>query len=156
MATTYSFLDCVCTLTDINGNSISLGYGSGVSAEGLTVEMVADKDILTIGADGTPMHSLIASNAATILVRLLKTSPINNQLSVMYNTQKNNPAVWGQNVMSVRDILQGDVLTAEVVAFSRQPVITYAENAGMNEWRFLCGTLTELLGPGVPDLSAIV
>lgn len=156
MATTYSFLDVVATLTDTNGNSISLGYGAGVASEGLTIEMLADKDILTIGADSTPMHSLVASNAASILVRLLKTSPVNNQLSVMYNTQKNNPAVWGQNVLSVRDILQGDVLTAEAVAFSRQPTVNYHESAGNQEWRFLCGTLTELLGPGVPDLSAIV
>ena len=154
MATTFSFLDVVATLSDTNGNSISLGYGAGVAAEGITTEMISDKDILTIGSDGTPMHSLIASNAATILVRLLKTSPTNNQLSVMYNTQKYNPAVWGQNNISLRDILQGDVLTAETVAFSRQPVITFAENAGMNEWRFLCGSLTELLGPGLPDLSA--
>src|SRR5208337_3134437 len=154
MATTYSFLDVVATLYDINGNSISLGYGAAVAAEGITTEMIADKDILTIGSDGTPMHSLIASDAATILVRLLKTSPVNNQLSVMYNTQKYSPPLWGQNNISVRDILQGDVLTAETVAFSRQPVITYAENAGMNEWRMLVGKLTELLGPGLPDLSA--
>src|SRR5208337_2718857 len=154
MATTYSFLDCVCTLSDINGNSISLGYGAGVSAEGITVEMIADKDILTIGSDGQAMHSLIASNAATILVRLLKTSPTNNQLSVMYNEQKFNSAIWGQNTLSIRNILQGDVITAETIAFSKQPTVNYQESAGIQEWRFLCGSLTELLGPGLPDLSA--
>ena len=74
----------------------------------------------------------------------------------MYNTQKNNPAVWGQNVMSVRDILQGDVLTAEVVAFLGNLVIIMHENCGKERMALLSGTLTELLGPGVPDLSAIV
>src|SRR5271157_2183390 len=154
MATTFSFLDVVATLSDINGNSISLGYGAGVSAEGITVEMIADKDILTIGSDGTPMHSLIASNAATILVRILKSSPTNNQLSVVYNQQKFNPSLWGQNVLSIRDILQGDVITAETVSFSKQPTVNYQESAGTQEWRFLAGSLTELLGPGLPDLSA--
>ena len=155
MATTYSFMDVVATFTDINGDFISLGYGAGTAKEGITSEMLDDKSKLDIGADGTPMHSLRASNAARIMVRLLKTSPTNNMLSVVYNLQRFTPALWGQNNIVVRDILQGDVLTAEAVAFARQPVVTYAEDATMNEWQFLCGSLDELLGLGVPDLSAL-
>jgi len=155
MATTYSFLDVTATFTDNNGDAISLGYGAGTAKEGITAEMLDDKSKLDIGADGTPMHSLRASNAARIMVRLLKTSPTNNYLSVSYGEQRLTPSLWGQNTISVRDILQGDVLSAEAVAFSRQPVITYAEDATMNEWSFLCGSLDELLGVGIPDLSAL-
>jgi len=155
MASTYSFMDVVATFTDINGDYISLGYGAGTTKEGLTTEMLDDKTKLDIGADGTPMHSLRASNAARIHVRLLKTSPTNNILSVVYNTQRFNPALWGQNFISVRDILQGDVLSASAVAFARQPVVTYAEDASMNEWQFLCGSMDELLGSGIPDLSVL-
>lgn len=154
MATTYSFLDVVATLTDINGESISLGYGAGVAKEGLTTEMLDDKSKLDIGSDGTPMHTLRASNAARIHVRLLKTSPTNNALSLAYNSQRFDPSMWGQNHLSVRDILQGDVLSAAAVAFTRQPVVTYAEDAAMNEWQFLCGSINELLGLGIPDLAA--
>jgi len=155
MATTYSFLDITATFTDNNGDAISLGYGAGTAKEGLTVEMLDDKSKLDIGSDGTPMHSLRASNAARVMVRLLKTSPTNNYLSVVYGVQRLSPALWGQNAISVRDILQGDVLSAAAVAFSRQPVITYAEDATMNEWSFLCGSLDELLGIGIPDLSVL-
>jgi hypothetical protein len=156
MATTYSFMDVVATFTDINGDYISLGYGAGIAKEGITTEMLDDKTKMDIGADGVPMHTLRASNAARIMVRLLKTSPTNNMLSTVYGLQKSTPALWGQNFISVRDILQGDVLSAAAVAFARQPVITYAEDASMNEWQFLCGSLDELLGQGIPDLAAIL
>jgi predicted SPOUT superfamily RNA methylase MTH1 len=156
MATTYSFMDVSATLTDINGDVVSLGYGAGTAKEGITVEMSDDKTKLDIGADGTPMHSLRASNAGRLLVRLLKTSPTNNQLSLIYNVQRYTPFLWGQNVISVRDVLQGDVISASAVAFARQPVVTYAEDANMNEWQFLCGVIDELLGLGIPDLAAVI
>lgn len=155
MATTYSFLDVVATFTDASGNFISLGYGAGTAKEGITVEMLDDKTKMDIGADGTPMHTLRASSAARISVRLLKTSPTNNALSLAYNLQRFTPSLWGQNAISVRDLLQGDVLSAGNVAFARQPGITYAEDATMNDWQFLCGSLNELLGIGIPDISVL-
>ncbi len=152
---TYSFLDVVATFSDINGDTISLGYGAGTAKEGITTEMLDDKTKMDIGSDGSVMHTLRASNAARIMVRLLKTSPTNNLLSTVYGLQRLSPLLWGQNFISVRDILQGDVLSADFVAFARQPVITYAEDANMNEWQFLCGSLDELLGQGIPDLSVL-
>src|SRR5208337_1881373 len=155
MSTTYSFLDVVATFSDSNGDFVSLGYGAGTAKEGLTIEMLDDKTKMDIGADGTPMHTLRASNAGRIMVRLLKTSPTNNFLSVIYGSQRFNPLLWGQNIISVRDILQGDTVSASAVAFSRQPVVTYAEDATMNEWQFLCGVIDELLGIGIPDISVL-
>src|SRR5208282_1668616 len=151
--TTYSFIDIVCTFTDpFSGQNINLGYGAGTAKEGISFEMLEDKDLMSIGADGSVMHSLRASKGARFSVRLLKTSPVNYQLSSIYAYQSLAPAAWGQNIISARDVLQGDVLRCISVAFSRQPVITYAEDAGMNEWQFF-GTLDQLLGQGIPDLS---
>jgi Protein of unknown function (DUF3277) len=153
--TTYSFLDIVATFSPSGGGGqISLGFGAGIAKEGLSFEMLDDKDLMTIGADGAVMHSLRASNGARCTVRILKTSPTNNFLSTTYGLQRFTPSIWGQNFVSARDILQGDVMRLTSVAFARQPVITYAEDANLNEWTFY-GTLDELLGQGIPDLAAV-
>jgi len=153
--TTYSFFDITCTFTDpFSGTNINLGYGAGIAKEGIAFEMLEDKDFWAIGSDGKIMHSLRASKGGRLTVRLLKTSPTNNYLSVIYNQQSLIPQAWGQNIISARDVLQGDVLRMTSVAFARQPVITYAEDGGMNEWLFF-GALDQLLGVGVPDLAAV-
>ncbi len=149
---TYSFLDTAASLAGPGGN-ISLGAGAGNSEEGISVDMKEEKNDQKIGADGSVMNSLRASNAARISVRLLKTSPVNAQLSAMYNAQRASSAVWGQNVLVVSDVARGDIITATSVAFAKQANITYAKDGNMNEWLF-DGVVDEQLGPGIPDVNA--
>lgn len=148
---TYSFLNVQATLAGPGGN-ISLGNGSGSSEEGITVEMLEDKDAMVVGADGQIMHSLRASNAGRVTVRLLKTSPINAMLSALYNFQRQNSMNWGRNTLVVSDTIRGDVISGDTIAFAKHPVITYSKDANMNEWSFL-GNVDELLGTGVPNVN---
>lgn len=148
---TYSFLSVQCTLSG-PGGSVILGNSAGVAEEGISTEMKEDKNLQTVGADGEIMNSLRASNAGGFTIRLLKTSPSNAILSALYNFQKSSPAVWGQNQLRVSDVYRGDVITGNRIAFRKQPVITYAKDAGMNEWLF-DGNVNELLGAGVPDVN---
>lgn len=149
---TYSFLDCQASING-PGGTFSLGSGSGASEEGITVSMVEDKNTLTTGADGAAMNSLHAANAGTITVRLLKTSPTNQKLMALYNSQKQSSATWGQNQIMVSDIIRGDVVSARTVAFKKVPDLTYAKDGGHNEWAFDCGHIDDLLGAGVPDVN---
>ena len=68
---TYSFLDFSASIVG-PGGAFDLGYGSGNAEEGVTVAMLEAKNTMTIGADGTPMHSLHAGKSGTITVTLLK------------------------------------------------------------------------------------
>lgn len=149
--TTYSFLNVAATLTG-PGGSIQLGYGAGNAEEGISEEMLEDKDAMTIGADGAVMHSLRAGNGARLTVRLLKTSPVNALLSNLYNFQKASAALWGQNVLVVSDIYRGDVLTVTQSAFSRHTPVTYSKDGNTMEWTFF-GTIDQKLGAGVPDIN---
>lgn len=149
MADTYSFLTVAATLRSVDGISISLGAGAGVAEEGITIEFEGDKNTLTGGADGEAMNSLAGPNLGRATVRLLKTSPINQDLMQLYNAQKANPAVWGLNQLTVSDIARGDVINGTIVAFRRPPNLTYAKVAGMNEWTFDIGNLQQNLGSGV-------
>ena len=144
---TYSFSDVSCTLLGPGGN-ISLGYGAGTSDEGITITMLEDKTTMTVGADGSVMHSLHAGKGADIVVRLLKTSPTNAQLSQLYQAQTALSALWGKNVIKVSDTSRGDIVAATDVAFVRHAPVTYGKEAGLNEWAFK-GSVVQLLGTGI-------
>lgn len=148
---TYSFLNVQATITG-PGGSFSLGAGSGSAKEGISTDMVDDKDRMDVGSDGAIMHSLRASNAGRITVRLLKTSPINAALSALYNFQRLSSATWGNNVLVVSDVVRGDVVTGTQMSFTRQAPITWAEDANFNEWAFQ-GNVVDVLGIGTPNAN---
>ncbi|MDU3270652.1 MAG: DUF3277 family protein [Klebsiella oxytoca] len=142
---TYSFIDVSASLTGPTG-SIDLGYGSANSEEGITVVMAEAKNTMTVGADGEVMHSLHAGKSGTISVTLLKTSPVNKTLSLMYNAQSQSSATWGNNVIVVRNKVSGDISTARSCAFQKQPDHANAKVGNTVSWVFDCGKIDQLLG----------
>lgn len=147
----YSFLDVTATIVGVGG-SINLAAGAAAAEEGITIEAMEDKNVMTIGADGQGMHSLIANEASMITVRLLKTSPVNSQLQLMYNLQTNSSLTHGQNVITVRDVNRGDIITMLQVAFKKRPTITYAKEGGTIEWVFDGVKTVSILGTGTPEV----
>lgn len=131
----YSFLDTNFTIAG-PGGVVNLAAGAAVAEEGITIEPVEDKNVMTVGADGKGQHSLVASDARKITVRLLKTSPINAALMLMFNLQSASSALWGNNVITGTNSALGDYTVAQQVAFNKVPVLTYAKEAGFNEWVF--------------------
>ena len=142
---TYSFLDTHVSLVG-PGVSISLGQGAAVAEEGITFRPVTDIDTMTIGADGTPMHSLRANKAMIAEVRLLKTSPINQKLAQAYSIQTANGSQHGQNTITLTNTQIGDVISCQQVAFKKAPDLTYAVEGGMNVWEFNVGIGDRILG----------
>ena len=142
---TYSFLDVLASIIG-PGGSFALGSGAGAADEGITTALNEDKSTLTIGADGSAMQSLHAGQGGKITVRLLKTSPVNQQLSAMYNLQKQSSANWGLNVISIKNPISGDSIVGTYCAFMKHPDINYAKEAGVIEWGFTVGILEQTLG----------
>lgn len=145
MGNTYSFIDVSASMTGPTG-SIDLGCGSANSEEGITVTMTEAKNTMTTGADGEVMHSLHAGKSGTITVTLLKTSPTNKKLSLMYNAQSQSSATWGNNVIVVRNKASGDLTTARSCAFQKQPDHANAKVGNTVSWVFDCGKIDQLLG----------
>lgn len=144
---TYSFLDVNMTMAG-PGGVVNLAAGASAAEEGITIEMVEDKNIMTIGADGRGQHSLVASNAATVTVRLLKTSPANAVLQGMYDLQSSSSSLWGQNLFTCTDTARGDYTVLQAAAFKKKATITYAKEAGMMEWAFDAISVNSILGTG--------
>lgn len=131
----YSFLNVNATIAG-PGGAFDLGAGAEAAEEGITITPVEDKNVMQIGADGAGQHSLIASDAMTVTVRLLKTSPVNGRLMAMYEAQSVNSALWGQNVITVNDTGRNDSNVIQACAFKKKPELTYAKEAGIVEWVF--------------------
>lgn len=142
---TYSFMDVTASLTGPSG-ALDLGYGSANSDEGIVVAMSEAKNTMTTGADGEGMHSLHAGKAGTVTVNLLKTSPLNKKLSIMYNAQSLSSTLWGNNVIVVSNTASGDLVTARGCAFQKQPDFSNPKVAGIVAWVFDCIKIDELLG----------
>jgi hypothetical protein len=140
----YSFLDSHATFNGPSGN-YNVGSGSGNAEEGITVEMLGDKDTQTTGADGSIMHSLHASDSAKVTIRLLKSSLVNALLNGSYNSDKQSGLTWGQNNITITHSVLGDVITLTNLAFIRQPPLNYAVEGGLLEWE-LQGRVDENLG----------
>lgn len=149
---TYSFLNVAATLTG-PGGVISLGAGAAAAEEGISVEYEEDQNAMVTGADGTVMNSLRATKRGRCTVRLLKTSPVNNLLSLLFAFQRQSSANWGTNVLVISDVVRGDIWSCKQVAFARHAPGTWAKDAGVNEWSFHCGTIDALFGAGVPDVN---
>jgi len=147
----YSFMDISAAITG-PGGAFSL-TGQGSAEEGITVEPVEDVNIMKTGADGKAMHSLVASRAATITIRLLKTSPLNAQLQNLFDYQTASSARHGQNVITIRDAARGDNITGEECAFRKLPPNTYAKEGGVQEWVFDSGKCIQKLGTGTPEVA---
>jgi hypothetical protein len=148
---TYSFLDVQAAIVG-PGGAIQLGNGAGTAEEGISYSMEGDKDTLTIGADGTPMHVLNASKGGEVIVRMLKTSPANFQLAIMYNAQTVSSALHGNNLITIRDKARGDVVTCRSCAFRRMPPNSWAKGGNTIEWAFTAGYIDVLFGSGTPEV----
>ncbi len=142
---TYSFLNTVAVIAG-PGGIIQVGAGASVAEEGITIEPVEDKNQMTIGADGQGQHSLIASDAATVTIRLLKTAPANAALMAMYDFQSASSGLWGSNVITVGDTARKDAHVIQKCAYKKKPTITQAKVGDLLEWTFEGVSATSILG----------
>ena len=144
---TYSFQD---THVQLIGPGCSIQLGNAGNAEGgISYEFVEETDTMHIGADGTVAHSLHASRAAKLRIRLLKTSPTNAILQQAYNYQRTSALFWGKNLILLNNPVLGDNGTASGVAFTRNPNNTYSKESGEIEWEFNAAAFDVILGAGV-------
>ena len=142
----YSFIDVQATFTG-PGGTFDIA-SAGVAEEAIRLDMVADKNVMTIGANGDGMHSLRASKSGRVTLQLLKTAPANALLSQVYDFQSSSSANWGQNQITITNPVTGDNITCQEGAFVRQSPIGYAVEGGINTWVFEFIAIDEILGNG--------
>lgn len=131
----YSFQDVQATIVG-PGGSTPLGMDAGAAEEGVSLEQSEENDTMQIGAGGDVVHNLHVSRAGKIIVRLLKTSPVNAILDQMYNLQKSSALLHAKNTLVVTHLISGQVYSCTGVAFARLPNDAFAKLANVREWEF--------------------
>lgn len=149
--TTYSFLDVSMGIDGPGGN---FSIKEGTAEEGISVDPVSDQNVMTTGADGSVMHSLVAGTAVNVTLRCLKTSPLNAKLGQMYKHQTSSAALHGKNVITIRDAVRGDVEIVSQAAFKKRPPNSWAKQGNLIEWTFDGGKSDFTLGTGTPEAEA--
>lgn len=147
----YSFLDVQASIEG-PGGSFQLGSGSGNAEEGITIEPGGDKNIMTVGADGSVMHSLRADASGTVTVTLLRDSGTNQKLQNLYNYQTTSSRYHGRNTIMIRNAVTGDVITCTQAAFAKAISNPYAVEGGKIAWAFHAGSISTVIGSGSPEL----
>lgn len=142
---TYSFEDFSASIVGPSG-VIDLGFGAAVAKEGITVSYAQPRNAMTVGADGEVMHSLRADKSGTVTVRLIYVSPTNAKLLNKFNAESLSSSLWGQNVLTIRNKANEEVVTCRSVAFQQIPDKTFAEDGGIVEWVFDCGKIDQISG----------
>ncbi len=146
---TYSFENITAAISGPAG-SFSIGSDAGSAEEGISYRMTEDKTTTTTGAGGDIMHSLHAGQTGEITFRLLKTSPVNAQLSQLYDSERGQSGLWGQDTITVQDIVRGDLITGVLMAFIKFPDGGFSKEGPITqEWGFR-GILHIQLGTGSP------
>ena len=148
MGYAYSFLDVSASISGPGGAFILGGPEAGVAEEGINIEPKGDVNIMTEGADGSWMHSLRASRGGTVTVTFLRNSPANAMLQNMLNYQRSSARHHGQNTITIRQVVSGDMVACEGVAFSKQPALPFAVEGGKIAWTFDVGKFKPILGSG--------
>lgn len=143
----YSFLNVNASIAG-PGGLLNIGAGAACAEEGITIEPTEDKNEMTIGADGKGQHSLIASDACLVSVHLLKTSPLNAALMIMYDLQSASSGLWGLNVITVVDTGRNDYNVVQSAAFKKKPTISYPKVGPMMQWLFDGIVANSILGSG--------
>lgn len=149
---TYSFLSVQAEINGPNGR-VTLGNGAGAAEEGISITQTERRNTMTVGAGGDGMHSLHAGRSGTVTVRLLKTSPTNALLMSMSNADHASAANHGQNVIVIRDVDRGDVISCAECAFANKPDLSFAKVGNTVEWTFDSVRIDYILGVGTPAVA---
>ncbi len=113
----YSFDKFQVTITGPGGSSL-LGTDG---AENITISRSGTAGTMTVGADGTVMHSLDANKSGRATIHLLRNSPVNAKLSQLFSHQRASSTLWAQNTIEICDMGGNVISTCRGAAFVNPP-----------------------------------
>ncbi|MGO4738646.1 phage protein [Bosea sp. 2KB_26] len=148
---TYSFADVSASYAG-PGGTFAIGNGAGPSEEGISVSQVDDLGTMTIGADGSYMHSLHSGRAGTVTARFLKTSPVNALLMDALNTERQSGANYGDGTIVIRNPQRGDVISCSGCGWKKVPDLNSGKTGQIVEWVWNSGRIDQKIGTGTPSV----
>lgn len=139
----YSPLDVHATILG-PGGVISLGWGSGLAQDGITISQSEPTNSMQTGLDGSVCHNKSESSAGTITFSFLGVSKAQSQLLKMYNLQVRVPGslMHGKNTIVITNNATGEQIKATECAFQNISATGFKKEIDNATWTFDCGQIT--------------
>lgn len=124
---------------------INLNEGTA-DGEWLRVERDSPAFEDVVGTSGEVTRSKTNDDRATVTLRLMQSSDVNDLLSVLYNSDKATPGGVGVGPLLIRDRQGTTLLNAEKAWISKAPDVSMDRTATAREWIIRCAQLIEFHG----------
>lgn len=111
--------------------------------------MKADAGEWVMGADGKGVFIANTDKSGTLTLKIKQHSGDNAYLSKLFNQQKNSIKTFAPLTLSVRDLLNGDVITAQKGYFTTAPTFTRGQGHNAQTWTIVFETATMNFEKGV-------
>ena len=140
-STTYSFTDTIVTFTHPSWGQLS---ANGVGLGNLVITMSTDRTAHDVAADGSVMVSKIAGRNGAIAVNVQQTSNVAKRLTNLFNYLVKAPAAqWTQLVVTINNVLAGDIITATGVAPQKQADKQFQAAGQQLTWNLLAADIQQ-------------
>jgi len=131
-----------CSLAGIPLSGYADGEWIRIEREGPSFEDI-------VGTDGEVTRSKSNDDRATITVMLMQSSPVNDLLSALHNTDKNTPGGVGVGAFLLQEIGGTFQMAAEKAWISKEPDVAMDRTATSREWIIRVAKLVSTHGGSV-------
>jgi hypothetical protein len=122
------------------------GYADG---EWITVEPESPSFDDVVGTDGEVTRSKTNDERATVTIKLMQSSPVNDLLSALHTVDKNSPGGAGVGVFFLQDLQGTFQQSAEKAWISKGPDVALDRTATAREWVIRVAKLVSVHGGSV-------
>jgi len=102
-----------------------------------------------VGTDGEVTRYKTMDERATVTIRTMQSSPVNDQLSALHNSDKNTPGGVGVGALLIQDLQGTFVSTAEKAWISKEPDVSFDRAPTEREWVIRVARLVTVHGGSV-------
>jgi hypothetical protein len=110
----------------------------------MTIEMEEDAFVTTVGADGFTVRSRNNNKTGRVTFRVLNSSPLNDQLSAIYNLDALTGA--GAGVFHFSELGGTSTAVSPSAWIQRAPTMERGREEGETEWVLACENLEVFVG----------
>lgn len=128
----YNFMNTALTIDGV----VVQGYAEGDDA--VTIEAFKEIGTPVVGADGASMMAVSASQAATVIVKLLASSPMNKWLRNRVARMRSGALTGVTFALGFTDLSLGESGGCTTAMIQAEPSTQRGEKAGDMEWKFFC------------------
>ncbi len=100
----------------------------------------------TVGVDGKVARNKMLDESAVVTIRLKQDSNVNDQLSTIYNLDRNTAGGAGVGPFTIRDNNGRTLLHAPEAWIQSPPDVEFAKETDQYEWNIECARLSYFVG----------